>query len=175
MSLTIAVSACLLGTACRFDGQAKPCEAALRLAELPGVTVVPICPEEAGGLPTPRTASEIVGAGEGRRVIDRAGTDRTPAFELGAQKTLELVGSSGCALAMLKAKSPSCGIGRIYDGSFTGALVPGNGIAAQLLIDHGITVIDERELGELEALRNTPEDSEALAKALENRQQRTMG
>lgn len=161
--LTIAVSACLLGTPCRYDGQSKPCEAALHLAELPEVAVVPVCPEQAGDLPTPRAASEIVGTGAGRRVIDRTGIDRTGAFELGAQRTLDLVRSSNCTLAVLKAKSPSCGIGQVYDGSFTGTLVPGNGLAAQLLLDNGVAVIDERRL---ESLAATAGDRDELVARL---------
>lgn len=157
MPLTIAISACLLGIPCRYDGRAKPREAALRLAELPGVAVVPVCPEQAGGLPTPRTPGEIVRTATGRRVVDREGVDRTEAFELGAQKTLELALSSGCKLAVLKAKSPSCGTGLVYDGSFTGAMATGNGIAAQLLLDNGIPVIDEQQL---EALWKAAESDE---------------
>lgn len=147
--LVIAVSACLLGTPCRYDGRSKPCEAARHLRELPSVTVVPVCPEAAGGLLTPRTPSEIVGSGADRRVVDPQGTDRTDAFRRGAQKTLELVREAGCTVAVLKSKSPSCGIGRVYDGSFSGRLVAGNGVAAQLLLDHGVAAIDEERLAEL--------------------------
>ncbi len=167
MSLTIAVSACLLGTPCRYDGRSKPCEAALLLRDLPGITVVPICPEVAGGQPTPRTASEIVGSGPDRRVVDAQGNDRTEAFELGAHNTLELMRESGCTAAVLKAKSPSCGIGRIYDGSFSGRLVAGNGVAAELLLAAGVPVMDEGRLESLGERRGTGESAPDLAQALE--------
>lgn len=165
--LCIAVSACLLGEPCRYDGSSKPCQAALRLCELPGVTVVPICPEAAGGLPTPRPASEIVGSGPDRRVMDVQGNDRTKAFELGAQRVLELMRESGCTAAVLKAKSPSCGIGRIYDGSFSGRLVAGNGVAAELLLAAGIPVMDEEQLESLEGREGVGESAPDLAQALE--------
>lgn len=162
-SLVIAVSACLLGTPCRYDGRAKPCEAARHLCELPGVTVVPVCPEAAGGLPAPRTPSEIVGSGADRRVVDPQGTDRTDAFRRGAQKTLELVREVGCTVAVLKSKSPSCGIGRVYDGSFSGQLVTGNGVAAEALLAAGVAAIDEELLAGLwERTGN-----EGIAQALE--------
>ncbi len=162
MPLTIAASACLLGTPCRYDGRSKPCGAALLLRDLPDITVVPICPEVAGGLPTPRTANEIVGSGPDRRVMDAQGADRTSAFELGAQNTLELMRSTGCVAAVLKAKSPSCGIGRIYDGSFSGQLVDGNGVAAELLLAAGIPVMDEGQLESLEERQGTAHIVRAL-------------
>lgn len=146
MSLTIAISACLLGTPCRYDGQSKPCPAAQSLSQLTNVAVVPICPEVAGGLPTPRTPNEIVGTGTTRRVVDAEGIDHTDAFVAGAQATLERIRTTGCKAAILKAKSPSCGIGRIYDGSFTGTLVPGDGVAAQMVAKAGIPAFTEAEL-----------------------------
>lgn len=165
--LSVAVSACLLGEPCRYDGSSKPCQAALRLCKLPGVAVVPICPEVAGGLPTPRPASEIVGSGPDRRVVDDQGNDRTKAFELGAQKVLELMRESGCTAAVLKAKSPSCGIGRIYDGSFSGQLVTGNGVAAELLLAAGIPAMDEARLESLGQREDAGESAPDLARALE--------
>lgn len=164
--LSVAVSACLLGEPCRYDGSSKPCRAALWLRELPNVTVVPICPEVAGGLPTPRPASEIVGSGPDRRVVDDQGNDRTKAFGIGAQKVLELMRESGCTAAVLKAKSPSCGIGRIYDGSFSGQLVAGNGVAAELLLAAGIPVMDEAQLESLEEREGTGVSALGLARAL---------
>lgn len=140
----IAVSACLLGEACRYDGASKPSPPVQGLADLPGVELVPICPEVAGGLPTPRAASEIVRMPDGAaRVKTRDGTDNTAAFVAGAHAVLETCREHGCETAVLKSKSPSCGSGTIYDGTFSGALVPGWGIAAQLLRDAGIAVVDE--------------------------------
>ena len=146
----IAVSACLLGEPCRYDGSASPCEAAGKLARRPEVEIVPICPETAGGLSRPRPPAEIVANVGGARqiVVDAAGNDVTEAFEAGAQATLHLVQKRGCTHAILKAKSPSCGIGKVYDGTFTGTLVAGDGIAARLLMNAGIACIDEHALEE---------------------------
>jgi len=144
--MKVAVSACLLGTPCRYDGASKPCEAALELLQTPGVEVVPVCPEVAGGLPTPRPASEIVARAPRVAVRNTAGDDVTRQFERGAAETLELLRREGCEFAVLKAKSPSCGKGLVYDGTFSGTLVQGDGIAAALLMEHGVRVIDEREL-----------------------------
>lgn len=152
--MRIAVSACLLGEACRYDGRSKPCARVQELAAL-GHELVPICPEVAGGLPTPRTPCEIVQApwmesGEARMadehawtILDASSTDRTAAYARGAQAELARAKEAGCELAILKAKSPSCGSGEVYDGTFSGTLVPGWGIAAAAFRDAGITVIDE--------------------------------
>ena len=192
--MKIAVSACLLGEPCRYDGRAKPCAAVQGLASR-GHELVPVCPEVAGGLPTPRTpcevvlapwmgmsriehaseaqvASHVAGAERGARVaedarasaqsptsqegssgarqaanpwkiVDANGVDRTAAYERGARIELERAREAGCELAVLKAKSPSCGSRKVYDGTFSGALVPGQGIAAALFREAGIAVIDE--------------------------------
>lgn len=156
--MKIAVSACLLGTPCRYDGASKPCEAAMRLLETPGVEVLPVCPEVAGGLPTPRPASEIVSREPKLTVRNTQGADVTAAFERGALDTLELLQREGCTRAVLKAKSPSCGKGLVYDGTFSGALVPGDGVAAALLAGHGVRVINETELEALPADAFAQED-----------------
>lgn len=144
--MKVAVSSCLLGEACRYDGASKPCAAALELLRTPGVEVLPVCPEVAGGLPTPRPASEIVAREPELVLCNTAGTDVTEQFVRGAQETLRLLQREGCELAVLKAKSPSCGKGLVYDGSFGGRLTPGHGVTAELLMGHGVRVIDEREL-----------------------------
>ncbi|WP_449315533.1 GNAT family N-acetyltransferase [Rubneribacter sp.] len=142
--MNIAVSACLLGEPCRFDGEARPCAHVRALAERH--RLVPVCPEAAGGLPVPRPPSEIV-AGEGvLRVASAAGDDVTDAFLEGARRTLARVRSEGCSLAILKAKSPSCGSGAVYDGTFSGALTAGYGVAARLLRAEGVRVVDENVL-----------------------------
>ena len=166
----IAVSACLLGEPCRYDGHAKPCARVQELSER-GHELVPICPEVAGGLPTPRTPCEIVRApwmgadaqGDGRiagvgrnddatkaervdrswKIVDANGVDRTAAYERGACIELVRATEAGCKLAVFKAKSPSCGPREVYDSTFSGTLVPGQGIAAALFRESGITVIDE--------------------------------
>ena len=147
----IAVSACLLGEPCRYDGSASPCEAVKKLAERPEVEIVPICPETAGTLPCPRPPAEIVASikNDRRIVVDAAGNDVTEAFEAGAWATLCLVQERGCTHAILKTKSPSCGIGKVYDGTFSGTLISGDGIAARLLMDAGIDCINEHALEEL--------------------------
>ena len=142
--MKIAVSACLLGEPCRFDGAAKPCAQVIDLGKRH--ELVPVCPECAGGLPTPRPASEIYAAAPALRVVNAEGADVTAAFLAGAQRTLELVRVEGCGLAVLKAKSPSCGSGLVYDGTFTRTLVPGWGVAARLLADAGIPVMDETQV-----------------------------
>lgn len=141
MRESIAVSACLLGEPCRYDGAAMPCEAVCGLAE--AFDLVPVCPEQLGGLPTPRTPSEIQPDG---RVVDSAGVDRTEAFRFGARKAVEIARERGCVCAVLKARSPSCGVHQVYDGSFTGALVPGEGVAAAEFRRAGLKCFDEADV-----------------------------
>ena len=127
--MILAVSACLLGDACRYDGAAKPCARVAALAARH--ELVPVCPERAGGLPVPRPPAEIVER-DPVRVADAAGSDVTAAFCAGARRSLEEALAAGCAGAVLKARSPSCGSGAVYDGTFAGALVPGWGVAAAM-------------------------------------------
>lgn len=144
--MKIAVSACLMGVPCRFDGKSKPCGDVLALRA--GHELVEVCPEVEGGLPVPHPPCEIVAGEPSLRVVDAEGADRTGAFLEGARKTLETVKREGCELAILKAKSPSCGTGLVYDGTFTGTLVPGFGVAAGLLRAEGFRVLDETQLRE---------------------------
>lgn len=136
----ILISACLLGCACRYDGQSKPHPLALELAKQ-GLAV-PVCPEQLGGLPTPRQPSER----RGDRVVTRDGRDVTAEYRRGAEETLRLVHLYGCDAAVLKERSPSCGCGRIYDGTFTGTLTGGDGLTAALLKENGIRVYGESEI-----------------------------
>jgi uncharacterized protein YbbK (DUF523 family) len=137
----LAISACLLGIACRYDGRRLPSPERYPLD--PAVSVVPICPEQLGGLPTPRPAAQISsGSGEdvldGRaRVLDDAGRDCTAAFVRGAQETLRLCSLLGVRRAVLKSESPSCGVGTIHRG---GACAAGDGVTAALLRREGIAV-----------------------------------
>lgn len=141
--MNLLVSACLLGVRCRYDGQSKPVEG---LAELQNrFTLIPVCPEVLGGLPTPRTPSEC----RCGRVVSQTGTDVTEAYCAGAEETLRIAEMAHCTCALLKERSPSCGCGTIYDGSFTGTLREGNGVTAQLLLDHGIRVYGESRVPEL--------------------------
>lgn len=136
------ISACLLGVECKYSGgsNALPSEAIARLTE--EYELIPVCPECYGGLTTPRAPSER----RGGRVVSKTGTDVTEQFEKGAEAALHLAHIFGAKLAILKENSPSCGSGTIYDGTFTGKLVPGDGVTAGLLKKHGITVIGENAL-----------------------------
>ena len=135
--MDVVVSACLLGERCRFDGRSKPSCAVRHLAE--HVRAHAVCPEVAGGLPTPRTASERCGA----RVVMRDGTDVTEAFVRGAQACMASVRGARPSLAVLKAKSPSCGVGLVYDGTYRGRLVAGNGVFAEHLEKEGVPMVTE--------------------------------
>lgn len=139
----ILVSACLLGVCCRYDGESKPCDEVIALRDR--FTMIPICPEVDGGLPTPRTPSERVGD----KVLMKDGRDVTKNYNDGAAQALEKAQLYGCKAAILKARSPSCGSGLVYDGSFTGTLVEGDGVAAELLGKNGIKVFSEENIPEL--------------------------
>lgn len=138
----ILVSACLLGVCCRYDGESKPCKAVTALREK--FALIPICPEVDGGLPTPRTPSERVGD----RVLMRDGRDVTDNYVAGAKSALERARMFDCKAAILKARSPSCGSGKIYDGSFSGQLTDRDGVCAELLKKCNIDVYTEEEISE---------------------------
>ena len=127
------VSACLCGIPCRMDGKAKPNSFVVDLYKK-GL-VVPVCPEQDGGLSTPRDPSERLGD----RVVSCKGKDVTEEFRRGAEIDLEKARTNGCTVAILKAKSPSCGVGMIHNGKFDGDLVPGDGVFTELLKKEGIT------------------------------------
>lgn len=139
----ILVSACLLGTACRYDGKSVAC--ASLLEQLDGLRLIPVCPEQLGGLPTPRIPCER----QGQRVVSKTGTDTTQQYQRGAQEALRLAKLFGCKAALLKERSPSCGCGQIYDGSFSKTLVGGDGVTAELLKQHGIAVFGESRICDL--------------------------
>ena len=139
----IVVSACLLGTPCRYDGLSKPCNEVIALSEK--YQLIPVCPEVMGGLTTPRIPAEIID----NRVIRKDGFDVTDNYKKGAEAALKIANENGCKLAILKAKSPSCGCGLIYDGTFQGRLKTGNGITAELFLKNNIKVINESELNKL--------------------------
>ena len=137
------VSACLLGAPCRYDGKSKADARVQALAE--AYELIPVCPEELGGLPTPRTPSER----QGERVISSDGRDVTAEYRRGAETALALCLAHGCKAAVLKEKSPSCGCGQIYDGTFSRRLIPGDGVTAELLRSRGVAVCGENGLEEL--------------------------
>jgi uncharacterized protein YbbK (DUF523 family) len=136
----IIVSACLAGVRCRHDGAGKPNEKVIRMVA-EGLAI-PVCPEQLGGLTTPRMPAEI----KRKKVIRKDGFDLTDAFSKGAQEGLKLAILVGAKSAILKARSPSCGFGRIYDGSFGGGLVDGNGVFAGLCVKEGIEVRTEEDM-----------------------------
>ncbi|MEN5239233.1 MULTISPECIES: 2-thiouracil desulfurase family protein [Pseudomonas] len=151
----VLVSACLLGQPVRYDGRASGHPDLLQRWQAEG-RVVPLCPEVAGGLPTPRPAAEIPG-GQGSQVLDgqaqvrtASGEDVSAAFMAGAQRALELVRRHGIRVAVLKSGSPSCGNRQTYDGTFTGVKVAGEGVTTALLRRDGVQVFSELELAEAE-------------------------
>ena len=135
--MKVLVSSCLLGVNCRYKGDNCKCDKVIEF--LKDKVVIDICPESAGGLPIPRDPSEIVGD----KVLSKAGKDVTAEYRKGAEIALKLAQDNKVDLVVFKAKSPSCGAGLIYDGTFSGNKIPGNGIAAQLLIDNGFMVLTE--------------------------------
>ena len=142
---SVLISACLLGVNCKYNGGANPVSEARLAALKEKYTLVPVCPESYGGLATPRPPSERVG----ERVLARDGTDVTAQYEKGAQAALRLAELFGCKMAILKERSPSCGHGTIYDGTFSGALTPGDGVTAALLAAHGVAVYGEGDIPRL--------------------------
>lgn len=139
MKEKIIVSACLLGENCRYDGKDNRMETLL--VYLKDKDVIPICPEVWGGLPTPRIPSEI----KGNQVVNALGEDVSEAFYKGACRALETAQKYHVKTAILKSKSPSCGLGKIYDGTFSRTLIDGHGVCVQMLLNAGIHVISSEE------------------------------
>lgn len=138
--MEIICSACLLGVKCRYDGKSKTDEKVLELAKKE--VLIPVCPEQLGGLPTPREPAELTE----RKVITKSGKDVTVNFVVGADQVLQLAKLLGVKEAILKQYSPSCGCGLIYDGTFSGKIISGDGVTAALLKANGIKVISEADL-----------------------------
>ena len=143
--MNILVSECLLGIRCKYSGGANPCLAVIQAVKAGRHRLIPVCPECLGGLAIPRQPSERVGD----RVLSRTGEDVTAQYERGAQAALALAKLYGCTAAILKERSPSCGCGAVYDGTFTGTVIPGDGVTAQLLKANGIQVVGESRAEEL--------------------------
>ena len=142
MKEKILISACLLGVDCKYSGGNNriPDEKLERLKT--EYELIPLCPEAYGGMTTPRAPSERVGD----KVVSKCGSDVTEQYKKGAEAALYLAKLFDVKLAILKENSPSCGSGTIYDGTFTGTLVPGDGVTAELLKKHGIAVMGESKL-----------------------------
>ena len=141
--MKILISACLLGCRCRYDGNSKPHPISAALAKRH--ELIPVCPEQLGGLPTPRPPAERVGD----RVVNREGCDVTEQYRRGAEEAVRLCKMMGCEAAVLKERSPSCGSGTIYDGTFTGTLTEIDGVTAAALKAAGIPVWGESTAGKL--------------------------
>ena len=138
--MTIAVSACLLGENCKYNGGNNYSEKVKVFVQ--GHEVIPVCPEVLGGLPTPRESSEIVDG----VVRHRDGTSVDREFRRGAKIALAIVKEHGAELVILQSRSPSCGVNTVYDGTFTGKTIEGQGVFAALLKENGIKVMDVAEL-----------------------------
>ena len=137
MKEKLLISACLMGENCKYNGGNNYLPTVDALKE--HYDLIPVCPERDGGLPTPRVPAERVGD----RVITRDGEDVTSQYVRGAELALQTAQQHSCTKALLKERSPSCGCGLIYDGTFTHTTVPGDGVTAQLLKEHGISVCGE--------------------------------
>lgn len=143
-------SACLLGFYCKYNSKIKANRKVLALAKKE--ILIPVCPEQMGGQPTPRPSAEIKG-GSGKdvlvgkaKVVEIDGTDVSKLFLVGARQTLRVAKLFKVRQAILKQRSPSCGSGQTYDGSFSGRIIKGDGVTTALLKRHGIKVISEEEL-----------------------------
>ena len=146
----VLVSACLAGRACRYDGSGATDDAVSDLVAKGRAVLV--CPEVDGGLGTPRPPAEIVG-GDGHdvlagraKVVTAEGIDVTEAYLKGARRAVEAARRTGADSAILKARSPSCGCGQVYDGTFAKVLQAGDGVTAALLKREGIEVLGDEDV-----------------------------
>ena len=140
--MTILVSACLLGENCKYNGGNNRNERVLRYVQ--GHEVIPVCPEVLGGLPCPRKPVEWVG----ERVLTRDGDDCTENFRIGVQRALEVIADQHVDLAILQSRSPTCGVKQIYDGTFSGVRIDGQGALAKALAARGIPLMDAEDVPE---------------------------
>jgi uncharacterized protein YbbK (DUF523 family) len=133
-------SACLLGIKCRYDGKEKKNRKVINLSR--EEILIPVCPEQLGGLPTPRESAEQ----KGKKVFTKSGKDVSENFKKGAKQVLKIAKLYGVKEVILKQRSPSCGCGQIYDGTFSGKIIDGDGVTASLLKKNRIKVITEEYL-----------------------------
>ncbi len=134
------VSACLAGIKCRWDGESKPCQKVIDLVKQG--KAISVCPEQLGGLTTPRSPAEQ----KDNKVFTKDGKDVTSQFEKGAEEALKIAKLANCNEAIMKTKSPSCGSGKIYDGTFSGKLIDGDGVFAKILKKNNIKIFTEDEI-----------------------------
>lgn len=142
--MNILISACLLGVNCKYNGDNNNVPGIIK--QMQNLTLIPVCPEQLGGLTTPRLPAEIVGE---TSIVNKEGSDVTKQFELGAKETLKMAKLYHCEYAILKERSPSCGSNQIYDGSFQGKVKLGEGVTAALLKQNSIKVYSEENFEEL--------------------------
>ena len=140
--MNILISACLLGQYCRYDGKTKVYPQVQALIGRDDIHLIPVCPEQCGGLATPRPAAER----QGSRVVTANGSDVTAQYQRGAEAALYWARLFHCTKAILKEKSPSCGHGQIYDGTFSRTLTAGDGVTVELLRVEGLEIIGESDL-----------------------------
>ena len=140
--MVILVSACLLGENCKYNGGNNRNERVLRYVQ--GHEVIPVCPEVLGGLPCPRKPVEWVG----ERVLTRDGDDCTENFRIGVQRALEVIADQQVDLVILQSRSPTCGVKQIYDGTFSGVRIDGQGVLAKALAARGIPLMDAEDVPE---------------------------
>ena len=140
--MVILVSSCLLGENCKYNGGNNRNERVLRYVQ--GHEVIPVCPEVLGGLPCPRKPVEWVG----ERVLTRDGDDCTENFRIGVQRALEVIADQHVDLAILQSRSPTCGVKQIYDGTFSGVRIDGQGALAKALAARGIPLMDAEDVPE---------------------------
>lgn len=140
MKKKVLVSSCLLGEKCRYNGSGE--EDVYVLEYIKDMQVYPVCPEVMGGMSTPRSPCEIYKG----RVVSKDGEDTTDYFVSGADMVVDLAKQEGIDLAVFKSRSPSCGCGKVYDGTFNGILIQGDGICVKKLKGNGIQVINNEEL-----------------------------
>ena len=140
--MNILISGCLLGLSCRYDGNSKGLEKEIIEKLMKKHTLIPACPEQLGGLPTPRNPSERVND----KIVMNSGEDVSAQYHHGAEQALALAKLFGCEVAILKERSPSCGSEIIYDGTFSGTLTEGDGVTAELFKKNGIAVYVESQI-----------------------------
>ena len=155
--MKVLISSCLLGQKVRYDAKEKSIDGIEELSR--EYELIPFCPEVSGGLPIPRESAEIVGKSidiitnniknSKSRVLTTSGKDVTKEFLEGAGKALHLCKSNDIKLAILKSKSPSCGYGKVYDGTHSRVLIDGNGVTSELLQKNGIKIYNENNYREL--------------------------
>lgn len=152
--LPLVISACLAGRCCRYDGSSALLSCLNELDEV--FELIALCPEQLGGLPTPRSCAELVN----RRVLTKEGLDLTEPFVEGSRKALALARAQGCSTALLMDRSPSCGSTCVYDGTFSGTLIEGEGVFANLLREQGFTLYTPKTIDALMKANTVSYESE---------------